>query len=52
MANFKIRGMVGRFTGETTMHCYIQNIAAVGLTVSEKKTNDLGLNQLRLVGFM
>ena len=36
-AIFDPRGMVGRIYKRTTTHCYIQNIKALGLVVSEKK---------------
>ena len=35
-AIFDPRGMVGRIKKRTTIHCYIQNIKALGLVVSEK----------------
>ena len=34
---FVPRGMVGRIYKRTTIHCYIQNMKALGLVVSEKK---------------
>ena len=36
MANFDLRGMVGRILKGITKHCYTQNIKALGLMVSEK----------------
>ena len=36
MASLDPRGMVGRIYVGTTKHCYILNIIAVGLMVSEK----------------
>ena len=37
MANLDPRGMVGRIYKETTKHCYILNLLALGLMVSKKK---------------
>ena len=36
-AIFDPRGMVGRIIKRTTIHCYIQNMKALGLVVSDKK---------------
>ena len=37
MAKLDPRGMIGTVYNGTTKHCYIQNIEALGLVVSEKK---------------
>ena len=36
-AIFDPRGMVGRIYKKTTTHCYVQNMKALDLVVSEKK---------------
>ena len=37
VAKLDPRAMIGTIIMGTTTHCYIQNIAALGLVVSEKK---------------
>ena len=43
MANLDPKGMVGRVNVEITKHCYILNLLALGLMVSEKKIFEASL---------